>query len=129
VSKLLIALLTTVTLLAFAGIRLADFWEWRAQTLNAAEARAANLSSILSEYIREMFAAGDTSLRQLAVHSRRVGGPEAPESEWMPSLTSATAGSGSAWRLSVTSSSSTAGRSSPRARAKVMAPRSACGWR
>ena len=100
-SKLLIALLTTGAMLIFAGIRLADFREWRAQTLNAAEARAANLSTILSEYMHEMFAAGDASLRQLVVHSRRVGGPGASEAEWMPSLTSARAGLSGVGSLSV----------------------------
>jgi signal transduction histidine kinase len=107
VSKLLIALLTTGALLLFAGIRLADFREWRAQTLNAAEARAANLSSILSEYIREMFASGDASLRQLAVHSRRIGGSEAPEGEWMPSLTSAKAGLAGVGSISVVDANGT----------------------
>ena len=100
-SKLLIALMTTGAMLIFAGIRLADFREWRAQTLNAAEARAANLSTILSEYMHEMFAAGDASLRQLAVHSRRVGGPGASEDEWMPSLTSARAGLSGVGSISV----------------------------
>jgi signal transduction histidine kinase len=107
VSKLLIALLTTGALVIFAGIRLADFREWRAQTLNAAEARAATLSSILSEYIHEMFAAGDASLRQLAVHSRRIGGPEAPQSEWMPSLTSAKAGLSGVGSISVVDANGT----------------------
>ena len=41
-----------------------------------------NLSSILSEYLRETFAAGDASLRQLVLHSRRVGGPSAPAADW-----------------------------------------------
>ena len=31
-----------------------------------------------SAYLGEAFAAGDASLRQLTVHSRRVGGPSAP---------------------------------------------------
>jgi signal transduction histidine kinase len=92
VSKIVIAALTAGALVVFAGLRTADFLSWRAQTLTAAEARAANLSFVLSEYVRGSFAAGDASLRQLAEHSHRIGGPAAPDSEWLPLLTSARAG-------------------------------------
>ena len=91
-SKRAIATLTAALLLGLSAIRLADLWWWRTQTLAAAEVRAGNLSSILSEYMRETFAAGDASLRQLVLHSRRVGGPAAPPSAWMPTLASARAG-------------------------------------
>src|SRR4051794_25771067 len=86
VSKVAIATLTAAALLTFAVFRVADFWWWRGQTLNAAEARAGNLSLIVSEYIRGSFAAGDASLRQLALHSGRIGGPAAPDHEWQPLL-------------------------------------------
>src|SRR5581483_741624 len=42
--------------------------------------------------VREAFAAGDASLRQIALHSTRIGGPHAPASEWTPTLASARAG-------------------------------------
>jgi hypothetical protein len=62
------------TLGAFRGIEL---WSGRTQTLASASARASNLAFILSEYLRESLAADDSALRQLAMHSRRIGGPAA----------------------------------------------------
>jgi signal transduction histidine kinase len=79
-------------LLALVGVRGLDLWWLRVQTIRNAEARATNLAAILAEYVRESFGASDASLRQLALHSRRIGGPEAPSDAWMPSLTSARAG-------------------------------------
>jgi signal transduction histidine kinase len=92
VRKLPIAALTIGALLTLVLVRVVDLWWWRAQTLDTAAARASNIAAILAEYVRESFAAGDASLRQLAIHSRRVGGPSAPPDAWMPSLTSARAG-------------------------------------
>jgi hypothetical protein len=92
VSKRAIATLTVAVLLALCGIRFADLLWRRRQTLSAAETRAANLSSIVSEYMRETLAAADASLRQLVLHSRRVGGPSAPAAAWLPTLASARAG-------------------------------------
>jgi signal transduction histidine kinase len=79
-------------LLALGGLRVADLWRGRGERLVAAEQRAANLTLILSEYLAESFAAGDAALRQLALHSQRVGGPPALERDWLPSLTSARVG-------------------------------------
>ena len=101
-SKAAIATLTAAVLLGLSAIRQSDLWWFRTQTLSAAETRAANLSSILSEYMRETFGAADASLRQLALHSRRVGGPSAPAATWLPSLTSARAGLTSVGSLTVT---------------------------
>jgi len=87
--------LTALTLgvLVIGGIlRASVLWSWREQLLRDAEARAVNLSIILSEYLREAFAAGDATLRQLAVHSRRLGGPSAPADQWGPLLAAARAG-------------------------------------
>jgi signal transduction histidine kinase len=92
VRKSTIAALTIGALLTLVLVRGVDLWWWRAQTLDTASARASNLAALLAEYVRESFAAGDASLRQLAFHSRRVGGPAAPPDAWMPSLTSARAG-------------------------------------
>jgi signal transduction histidine kinase len=92
VRKPLIAGLTLSVLLSLSVFRAVDLWWWRAQMLKAESARAGTLAFILSEYIRELFAAADTSLRQLALHSQRVGGPGAPDEDWLPSLASAKAG-------------------------------------
>jgi signal transduction histidine kinase len=101
-SKLVIAAMTTAALLILSALRMGDLWWWRTQTLNAAESRASNLSFILSEYLHEAFTAGDASLRQLTAHSRRVGGPGAPDSEWLPPLNSARAGLTGVASISVT---------------------------
>jgi signal transduction histidine kinase len=92
VRKSLTAGLTLGVLLTLAVFRAIDLWWWRAQTLKAAQGRAANLAFIVSEYINQMFVAADASLRQLALHSQRVGGPGASEADWGPSLASARAG-------------------------------------
>jgi signal transduction histidine kinase/CheY-like chemotaxis protein len=90
--KFTIAATTTGVLLFMAGVRVADLRWSRAETLKAAETRAANQAVIMSAYLAETFAAGDASLRQLALHNRRVGGPSAASTEWTPSLASAKAG-------------------------------------
>ena len=90
--KLAIGALTISVLVIMAALRVADLRASRDETLRTAEARAANLSRIISAYLGGTFAAGDASLRQLALHSRRIGGPSAPESQWGPSLASARAG-------------------------------------
>jgi signal transduction histidine kinase len=90
--KTLIGGLTIAVLAGMGGLRAADLWRARGERLAAAEQRAANLTIILSEYLSEAFAAGDAALRQLALHSQRVGGPSAPERDWLPSLASARAG-------------------------------------
>jgi signal transduction histidine kinase len=100
--KPLIAALTIGALLTVTALRALDLWWWRARTIAMAEARAANLAFILSEYIRESFAAGDASLRQLELYSRRFGGPNAPEAEWGPILASASAGLTGVGSFSVT---------------------------
>jgi len=79
-----------------------DLADQRDQTLRAAEGRAANLSYILNEYLREMFSAADASLRQLTLNSTRIGGPASPTAQWTPSLTSALAGLTGVGSLTVT---------------------------
>jgi len=102
VRKSAIATLTAAILLTVTVLRVLDQVEWRRQTLRGGEDRATNLALIVSEYLRESFASGDSALRQLAVHSRRVGGPTAPEEDWGPSLASARAGIRSIGSISVT---------------------------
>jgi signal transduction histidine kinase len=102
VRKSLIAGVIATVLLSLAAFRAVDLWWWREQTLKAAGVRAGNLAVIVSEYIHEMFVAADASLRQLAVHSQRVGGPRVPDDEWAPSLASASAGLTGIVSISVT---------------------------
>jgi signal transduction histidine kinase len=92
VRKSVIAALTLGVLFTLATVRAMDIWWWREQTLATANARASNLAFILAEYIHESVAAGDSALRQLALHSRRIGGPAAAAKDWGPSLDSARAG-------------------------------------
>jgi signal transduction histidine kinase len=99
--KVVIVALTIGVLLVLLALRVADFVSLREETLVHAEARAGNLALILSEYIAEAFDAGDAALRQLQLHSRRIGGPDAAAAEWTPSLSSALAGLASIGSISV----------------------------
>ncbi|MGH9144017.1 MAG: cache domain-containing sensor histidine kinase, partial [Vicinamibacterales bacterium] len=100
--KPVIAALTIGVLITLGTIRGADLYWRREEVMRTAASRAGNLSSILAEYIRGAFTAADASLRQLSVHSQRVGGPDAPDAEWGPSLASARAGLTGAGSISVT---------------------------
>ena len=90
--KPVIAGLTLGVLFTLGAFRAFELWSGRAQTLVSASARASNLAFILSEYLRESLAADDSALRQLAMHSRRIGGPAAAAKDWAPSLASARSG-------------------------------------
>jgi len=110
--KSAVAFLTLGVLVTLGGIRAADLSWRRAEVVRAAEARAGNLASILTEYLHGTFSAGDASLRQLALHSRRIGGSGAPDADWGPSLASARAGLTGAGSISVTDRASFAIRHS-----------------
>ena len=97
-----IAALTMGVLVTLGVIRTADLFWRRAEAVRVAEARAGNLASILSEYLRGTFSAGDAALRQLSLHSQRIGGPGAPDADWAPSLASARAGLSGAGSISIT---------------------------
>jgi signal transduction histidine kinase len=97
-----IAALTLGILLTMGAIRIGDFRSSRIETLRATEARAHNLALILSEYLTEAFAAADAALRLVALHSQRVGGPEAPATAWLPTLASARVGLAGLGAISVT---------------------------
>jgi len=91
VRKSTAALLALAVMAAVGVARSADLWWWHRQVLSTAESRAANLSHILAEYVSESFAAGDSSLRQLVIHGRHIGGAEAPPGDWDPTLLAAKA--------------------------------------
>lgn len=57
---------------------------------------------MLAEYVRGSLAAFDTSLAQLAVHGRRIGGSAGPKETWNPILSAALAALGGSGSLSVT---------------------------
>jgi signal transduction histidine kinase len=101
VKKSAVAALTLGVLLTLGVIPGADLRIWRAHALTDARSRAGDLAVILADYIRGTFAAGDASLRQLSVHSQRVGGPDAQAAAWIPSLTSAKAGLAGVGSISV----------------------------
>ena len=102
--KLAIGLVTAVALLGLAGLRGADLWSRRAQILRTGDRRAENLALILSGYVHENFSAGDAALRQLALLSRRLGGPGGPDSEWLPALQGARVGLTAVGAISVVDS-------------------------
>jgi hypothetical protein len=104
VKKSAVAALTLGVLLTLGVIRAAELRVWRDHALSDARSRAGDLAVILAEYIGGTFAAGDASLRQLSLHSQRVGGPHAPASAWLPSLTSAKAGLAGVGSISVVDS-------------------------
>jgi signal transduction histidine kinase/ActR/RegA family two-component response regulator len=91
VRKTTIVVLAVVIMVTLGIARVADLWWWHDQTLATAEARAANLSHILAEYVGESFAAGDSALRQLVIHGRHIGGAMAPAGDWDPTLNAAKA--------------------------------------
>src|SRR3954463_1029797 len=90
--KSVVAVLTMGILITLGALRGADLYFRRAEVVRVAEARAGNLASILAEYGRDPFSAGDAALRQLALRSQRIGGPAASDAEWMPSLVAARPG-------------------------------------
>jgi signal transduction histidine kinase len=100
--KATIAALTIGVLLTLGALRTLDLYWRRAEVLRSSVSRAANLASILSEYVHGTFTEGDASLRQLSLHSQRVGGPGAPDADWAPSLASARAGLTGVGSISVT---------------------------
>ena len=87
--KSLVLGFTASILIAVGALQAMDLWWRRGQTIATAGVRAANLSTVLSEYVRDSFAVTDTSLRQLAIHGRRVGGPLAGAEMWDPILAAA----------------------------------------
>ena len=84
--KRVVAAITIGALALLVALRAADLWWWRAQLLDGGRQRAENQTRILAEYVRGAFAAGDASLRQLAIEAHRIGGARAPDAAWAPLL-------------------------------------------
>ncbi|MGQ0649232.1 MAG: ATP-binding protein [Gemmatimonadaceae bacterium] len=83
---------TAAALGLLAVLRFADLSSRSERILANGDRRALNLAHILSRYLGEAFAASDASLRQLAALNPRIGGPLAPDQEWLPLLSAARAG-------------------------------------
>jgi len=103
--KLAIGLVSAFILVALVGLRGVDLRVRRGQILEAGDRRAENLAGILARYVRETFASSDAALRQLVVHARRVGGANAPDSEWLTALQAGRAGVTEVSSISVMDSS------------------------
>jgi PAS domain S-box-containing protein len=67
-----------VFLLTRAGLL---WWEYQ-QTFTADQRRAENLAHVLAEHLDRTFGAIESAVNQLAVHSDRIGGPQASREEW-----------------------------------------------
>jgi len=90
--RFLATVIPVLLLVSMAGLRAIDLRSARAEQVRAAETRAANLAEVTATYLGETFASTDATLRQLVVQARRIGGPAAPSSEWLPILQVARAG-------------------------------------
>jgi signal transduction histidine kinase/ActR/RegA family two-component response regulator len=90
--KLALGLVAALVLVALVSLRGADLLRRREQILRAGDRRAENLALILAGYLRETFGAADAALRQLTLQSKRVGGPNASDAEWLPALQMARVG-------------------------------------
>ena len=104
-SKTTIGLLTIGALVAVFAFRAVNLAWWRGQIMTDADRRASNLAIVLTEYLRGTFAAADAALAELAIHSRRVGGPGAPDGDWLPVLQSTRAALPGVGSLSVVDAS------------------------
>ncbi len=99
--KLLLAVFTAVILLVVSVMQVVHIIDARRRAVAAAEARTRNLAYVVSTYVRDNFALADTSLRQLVIHARRVGGAGAPSDDWDPILAAAKAGLAGSGSISV----------------------------
>lgn len=100
--KVLILAFTASVLLAVAALQAASLWWRRDRILHAAESRVGNLAFVLAEYVRGSFGLADASLRQLSIHSRRVGGANARGEAWDAILAAARASLPGSGSISVT---------------------------
>ena len=90
--KVVIFGLAVGLLLVLGAVRTGALWTSRVEATTRAHTRSSNLALLLASYMAGTFAASDAALRQLALHSQRIGGPAAPPDDWTPSLVSARAG-------------------------------------
>src|SRR6185295_946540 len=89
--KTIVWVVAAVGLATLIGVRALDLQTQRTQLLRAGDRRAVNLAVVLAGYLRQTFVSVDASLRQLALHSQRIGGADAREANWGPALVAARA--------------------------------------
>jgi signal transduction histidine kinase/ActR/RegA family two-component response regulator len=89
--KLFVGAAASLAFATLVAVRAIDLRSERAQLLTAADRRAEGLAVVYAGYLSQTFAAFDASLRQLALHSGRIGGPSASDAEWAPALATARA--------------------------------------
>ncbi|HZS49162.1 MAG TPA: ATP-binding protein [Blastocatellia bacterium] len=74
----------------------------RRDVINNTQIRTTELTRILADHMDSSVVAADTSLKQLAIHGARVGGPTARAEAWLPILQAAVAGMSYIGSLTVT---------------------------
>src|SRR5262245_51853206 len=87
---------------AVAVLQALNLWSQYRQTIVVTQGKAEDLSYILAEHMQKSVQAVDSSLKQLVLHSNRVGGPTASTDAWEPALRAAIAGMSYVGSLSVT---------------------------
>jgi signal transduction histidine kinase len=113
--KLLIAAFTAVILVVVTAMQALSTIDARHRAIDAALARTRNLAVVVAGYVQDNFALADTTLRQLAVHARRVGGADAPADDWEPILAAAKAGLAGSGSISVVNADGVVTHSTQRA--------------
>jgi signal transduction histidine kinase/ActR/RegA family two-component response regulator len=94
--------LAVAVVVALALLQGVNLWSRHRQTVSETEVRTSDLTYILAEHMRSSISAVDASLKQLVLHSARVGGPNAPAASWQPVLGTAIAGMSYVGSLTVT---------------------------
>jgi signal transduction histidine kinase len=84
--------ISVAIILALPILQTVNQWSQHRQTMRATEVKASELAHILAEHMRRVMGEVDASLKQLVLHSARVGGPSASSDSWLPVLSSARAG-------------------------------------
>jgi len=99
--KLFVGVAASLAFATLVAVRAMDLFSERAQLLSAGDRRAEGMAVVFGGYLTQTFAAIDASLRQLALHSARIGGPSASDAEWAPALVAARAALSTVGSISV----------------------------
>jgi len=97
-----VIILTIALVVALALLQAVNLWSRYNETVSDTQTKASDLSYILAEHMQSSVAAVDASLKQLVLHSSRVGGPGAPADLWSPVLRNAIAGMSYVGSLTIT---------------------------
>ena len=87
-----VALLLVVIFCLLVAFRGVSLWLHRGEVLAEGQRRAENLALILSDHLKQTIVSIDTALSQLALYSKRVGGPSAGRDSWPPVLEATASG-------------------------------------